>query len=222
MEILTILSWLKANRVIVFKAFLCALVASSIATSIFLYKQNKKLTEGLEMAQNNIEAYQGIASNSWQANNVLKLDISKLKQTNDSLLTKLDSVRHKLKIKPKQINIAATQSQSLYVNKGKGVRGQDIITTITKDTLYKDSIKYNDLTSVYYTIGKDTVNIQLDLKNTQYLFVYKKRQYKNKKSFFKRLFTLDFKRVTVYKYNITNSNDLLETSDVRVIEAIDK
>lgn len=222
MEILTILSWLKANRVIVFKAFLCALVASSIATSIFLYKQNKKLTEGLEMAQNNIEAYQGIASNSWQANNVLKLDISKLKQTNDSLLTKLDSVRHKLKIKPKQINIAATQSQSLYVNKGKGVRGQDIVTTIIKDTLYKDSIKYNDLTSVYYTIGKDTVNIQLDLKNTQYLFVYKKRQYKNKKSFFKRLFTLDFKRVTVYKYNITNSNDLLETSDVRVIEAIDK
>lgn len=222
MEILTILSWLKANRVIVFKAFLCALVASSIATSIFLYKQNKKLAEGLEMAQNNIEAYQGIASNSWQANNVLKLDISKLKQTNDSLLTKLDSVRHKLKIKPKQINIAATQSQSLYVNKGKGVRGQDIATTIIKDTLYKDSIKYNDLTSVYYTIGKDTVNIQLDLKNTQYLFVYKKRQYKNKKSFFKRLFTLDFKRVTVYKYNITNSNDLLETSDVRVIEAIDK
>ena len=222
MEILTILSWLKANRVIVFKAFLCALVASSIATSIFLYKQNKKLTEGLEMAQNNIEAYQGIASNSWQANNVLKLDISKLQQTNDSLLTKLDSVRHKLKIKPKQINIAATQSQSLYVNKGKGVRGQDIVTTIIKDTLYKDSIKYNDLTSVYYTIGKDTVNIQLDLKNTQYLFVYKKRQYKNKKSFFKRLFTLDFKRVTVYKYNITNSNDLLETSDVRVIEAIDK
>lgn len=222
MEILTILSWLKANRVIVFKAFLCALVASSIATSIFLYKQNKKLTEGLEMAQNNIEAYQGIASNSWQANNVLKLDISKLKQTNDSLLTKLDSVRHKLKIKPKQINIAATQSQSLYVNKGNGVRGQDIVTTIIKDTLYKDSIKYNDLTSVYYTIGKDTVNIQLDLKNTQYLFVYKKRQYKNKKSFFKRLFTLDFKRVTVYKYNITNSNDLLETSDVRVIEAIDK
>ena len=222
MEILTILSWLKANRVIVFKAFLCALVASSIATSIFLYKQNEKLTEGLEMAQNNIEAYQGIASNSWQANNVLKLDISKLKQTNDSLLTKLDSVRHKLKIKPKQINIAATQSQSLYVNKGKGVRGQDIVTTIIKDTLYKDSIKYNDLTSVYYTIGKDTVNIQLDLKNTQYLFVYKKRQYKNKKSFFKRLFTLDFKRVTVYKYNITNSNDLLETSDVRVIEAIDK
>lgn len=222
MEILTILSWLKANRVIVFKAFLCALVASSIATSIFLYKQNKKLTQGLEMAQNNIEAYQGIASNSWQANNVLKLDISKLKQTNDSLLTKLDSVRHKLKIKPKQINIAATQSQSLYVNKGKGVRGQDIVTTIIKDTLYKDSIKYNDLTSVYYTIGKDTVNIQLDLKNTQYLFVYKKRQYKNKKSFFKRLFTLDFKRVTVYKYNITNSNDLLETSDVRVIEAIDK
>ena len=44
----------------------------------------------------------------------------------------------------------------------------------------------------------------------------------NKKNFIKRLFTLDFKKIDVYKYNIVNTNNLIQTSDVRVIEAIDK
>nr|DAS39485.1 MAG TPA: hypothetical protein [Caudoviricetes sp.] len=33
------------------------MVALFITFSIILYKQNKRLTQGLEMAQNNIEAY---------------------------------------------------------------------------------------------------------------------------------------------------------------------
>jgi len=69
-----------------------------------------------------------------------------------------------LKIKPKQLTAAATQTQILDVNDGKGVGGD--LTTILKDTTYSDSIKYNDLTTVYYTIGKDTVNIGLDVRNT--------------------------------------------------------
>ena len=81
-----------------------------------------------------------------------------------------------------------------------------------------NNIQYNKYTTVYYTIGKDTVNIGLNLKNTQYLYTYKQKEYKNKKNFFKRLFTLDFKKVTHYKYKIINTNDLLKTSDVRIIE----
>ena len=50
------------------------------------------------MAQNNIEAYQGSLAESWQANNVLKLDIETLGQQNDKLLNQLDSVREELKI----------------------------------------------------------------------------------------------------------------------------
>jgi hypothetical protein len=38
----------------------------------------------------------------------------------------------------------------------------DII-TILKDSVYKDSLQYNNLTKVYYTIGKDSVNIKLDV-----------------------------------------------------------
>lgn len=169
------------------------------------------------MAQNNIEAYQGSLQESWQANNVLKLDIETLSQQNDELLQQVDSVRKELKIKEKQIRTAATQKQVIYVNVEKEVEG-DII-EILKDTTYTDSIKPNSLTTIHYTIGADTVRIGLDIKNTQYLYVYNKREYKNKKSFFKRLFTLDFKKVNKYKYEIVNTNDLLNTSDVRVIES---
>ena len=171
------------------------------------------------MAQNNIEAYQGSLAGSQQANNVLKLDIATLNQQNDKLLQDLDSVRKELKIKSKQIKTAATQTQVLSVNDSKGVGGD--LVEILKDTTYNDSIKYNDLTTVHYTIGRDTVSVGIDLKNTQYLFIHYTREYKNKKSFLKRLFTLDFKKVTKYKYHIENTNDLLKTQEVRVVESKD-
>lgn len=217
-----ILSWLMSHKKIAFKALLSLLVGLLVVFSINIYKQNKRLSKSLEMAQNNIEAYQGILNDSQQANNVLKLDMSQLRNINDSLIQKIDSVREQLKLKPKVIKTTATQTQTIYVTASKGVRGQDIIKTIQRDTVYKDTIQINPLTKIDYTIGKDTVSVNLDIKNQQFLYVYKHRQYKNKKSFIKRLFTLDFKKVDMYKYQIVNTNDIIKTSDVRVIEAIDK
>ena len=217
-----ILSWLISHKKIAIKALLSLLAGLLIVFSINIYKQNKRLSKSLEIAQNNIEAYQGILSGSQQANSVLKLDMSQLRNTNDSLIQKIDSVRQQLKIKPKVIKTTATQTQTIYVTANKGVRGQDIIKTIQRDTVYKDTIQINPLTKVNYTIGKDTVSIKLDIKNQQFLYVYKHKQYKNKKSFIKRLFTLDFKKIDIYKYQIVNTNDIIKTSDVRVIEAIDK
>ena len=217
-----ILSWLISHKKIAIKALLSLLVGLLVVFSINIYKQNKRLSKSLEMAQNNIEAYQGILNGSQQANNVLKLDMSQLQNVNDSLIQKIDSVRKELKLKPKVIRTTATQTQTIYVTASKWVSGQDIIKTIQKDTVYKDTILINPLTKIDYTIGKDTVSVNLDIKNQQFLYVYKKRQYKNKKSFIKRLFTLDFKKVDMYKYQIVNTNDIIKTSDVRVIESIDK
>ena len=140
-----------------------------------------------------------------------------LSEQNDILIQRIDSVRKANKIKPKQINVAATQSQVLTVNAGKKIE-KDIV-TILKDTTYQDSLFYNPLTKVYYTIGKDSVDIKLDIQNTQYLYIYSKKEYKNKKSFFKRLFTLDFKKVKKYKYHIENTNDLLKEDSIRIIES---
>jgi len=124
-----------------------------------------------------------------------------------------------LKIKSKHLHTAATQTQVINVKEDKGVGG-DIISV--KDSIYNDSIKFNDLTTVYYTITKDTVSIGLNVQNTQYLYIFVDRHYKRQKSFLKRLLTFDFKKVNSYKYNIVNTNDLIDTKDVRVIELTSK
>ena len=216
MNILTILTWLKSHYKIAAKAILSLSAALLLIYGITLYNTNKKLSESLEIAQNNIEAYQGSLNDSQQANNVLKLDMNKLLEQNDKLIQQIDSVRKINKIKSDNLHTAATQTQTIYVNNSKGVRG-DII-EILKDTVYTDTLQYNNLTKVYYSIGTDSVNIALDVKNTQYLYIFKTREYKNKKNFFKRLFTLDFKKVNKYKYKIVNTNNLLKEDSVRIIE----
>lgn len=220
MKIVTILRWLISHGNIAAKAILSLSAGFLLLWGISTYKENKSLSERLELAQNNIEAYQGALNGSQQAFNVLKLDMDKLSEQNDSLLNKLDEVRKEKKIKSSELNTAATQTQTLDVIKSKGVRG-DII-TILKDTIYTDTLQYNDLTKVYYSIGTDSVSIALDVKNTQYLYIYKKKQYKNKKNFIKRLLTFDWKKETKYKYEIVNTNDLLNTEDVRIVESISK
>ena len=173
------------------------------------------------MAQNNIEAYQGLLDSSQQANNVLRLDIKDLQNQKDEALHRVDSIRKLLKLKPKTISVAATQSQIINVNDSKGVEGGNII-TILKDTTYQDSIKYNPLTTVYYTIGTDTVNVGLKVENDMYFYLYTERQYKNKKNFIKRLFTWDWKKINIHKYEIYNTNDIIKTDNVRVVEITDK
>ena len=217
---IAIIKLLKDRIKIASNAILITCVALLFPACILLHKQNKTLSERVEIAQNNIEAYQDIANESWQASNVLKLDISKLSEQKDSLLLELDKVRKDNKIKANNVTTAATQTQTIDVNTSKEVQ-VDLI-EVLKDTVYTDSLFYNDLTKIYYSIGKDSVNIALSLKNTQYLYVYKQKQYKNKKNFIKRLLTLDWKKVYVYKYNITNTNPLINTEDVRVIETTSK
>ena len=220
MNILALISWLRSHVKLVATALVSILLLTTTVFSVNLYRKNKQLTDQLNYATNNIEAYQGIINDTQQANNVLRLDLKKLDEYNDSILNELDKVRKQNNIKSKEITTAATQRQTLNVSKSKGVGGD--LTVILKDTIYKDTIKYNDLTTISYTIGKDTVNIGVDLQNTQYLYVYTTKEYKNKKNFLQRLFTFDWKKIKKYKYKIVNTNDLLKSEDVRVVESNEK
>lgn len=213
-----ILSKIKNNYKTLLNAICGLLIAFCVASGILYHNKANRLSQELKMANNNIEAYQDALNGAQQASGVLRLDMKKLKDYNDELVQQLDSVRKTEKLKSKEIQVAATQKQIINVNKSKGVGG-DII-TILKDSVYKDSLQYNNLTKVYYTIGKDSVNIKLDVQNTQYLYVYKHREYKNKKNFFKRLITFDWKKKDVYKYKIRNTNDILKEDSIRIIEAI--
>lgn len=200
-----------------FKA-ICGLAAGlSLFFSTFLWKENKKLSESLEMAQNNIEMYQNALNGAVEQNNVLKLTAEDFKNSNDSLIQEMNKTLKQQKVSATKINTAATQTQNINVTADREVQGASI-TVNTPSKVYKDSIQFNDLTTVYYIIGEDTVHVALDINNTQYLYTYKHKEWKNKKKFFKRLITLDFKKVWKYKYEILNSNDLINTSDVRVVE----
>ena len=218
MSAIAMITWMKSHYKLLLNAILGLIVASSISFGIISHNRANRLSEELKIANNNIEAYQDELDDSQQASGVLMLDMKKLNDYNDKLVHQLDSVSKKHNIKSSEILTAATQKQIIDVNKSKGVRG-DII-TILKDSTYKDSLQYNNLTKVYYTIGKDSVNIKLDVKNTQFLYVYKHKQYKNKKNFFQRLFTFDWKKETRYKYKIVNTNDIMKEDSIRVIQAI--
>lgn len=208
------IAWIIKHRNSLKKAVFIASVGLLSLFSGILYKQNKSLSESLKIAETNVLAYQGLLNGSQQANNVLRLNVDELKDSKDSLLNELDKVREQLKISKKGLQFAATESQSMNVSSSKTTDGKVIV----KDSIYNDSIYYNDLTKVYYTIGNDTVSIALDIKNTEYFYVYTNRQYKNKKNFFKRLFTWDWKKINTVDYKIVNTNDLFDVQDVRVVE----
>lgn len=129
-------------------------------------------------------------------------------------------MRKTLGIKSKSVSVAATQSQTLNVKESKGVGGD--ITIIPKDTIIQDSIMFNLYTTAYYTITPDTVTISLDVNNDQYLYIYTVREYKNKKNFFKRLFTWDFKKVDKRKYVLYNTNSLIKSNNLRIVESTKK
>lgn len=218
--VLNILNVLIKYKSIVFKAVSGLAVASLIFCSAMLYKNNKKLSESLKMAQNNIEAYQNIANGYNEQNNMLMLTVDQLNNSNDSLLNVIKNNAKTNNIKIKEVNTVATQTQTIHVNDSKGVKG-DLVDILNSDSIYSDSIKYNDLTSIYFNIDKDSINIALDIKNTQYLYTFKHKQYKNNKNFFQRLFTLDFKKEYKYEYKIYNTNSLIDTNDVRVVEIVE-
>lgn len=215
MALLEAISLLWKNKKSIVKAANWLAVACLLTLCTFMHCENKRLSESLLTANNNIEAYQGIIEGKTNENRVLVLTVDQLKNTNDSILNKLVETSKKVNVKEKQLTTAATQTQTIYVNSSKGVRG-NIIDAI-QDSVYRDSIMFNELTSVTYTISKDTINIEIDLKNDSYLYVYKTKEYKNKKNFFKRLITLDFKKVEKTNYVIYDTNDLIKESDVRVV-----
>lgn len=210
--ITTALTWLVVHRNKLVKAILGLSVGILLAWGTALSKQNKKLSESLERAQNNIEAYQGSLAGSQQANNVLRLTVDELQTQKDKLTHEIDSVRKQLKIKPKQLNTAATQTQIINVIQSKEMN----------DSIREDTIKFNDLTTVTYKIAKDSITVGLDIHNKQYLYTFQDKHYVNKKSFLKRLFTWDWKKITEYKYEIINTNDLIKTDSVRVVEIVNK
>ena len=178
----------------------------------FLFIQNDKLktvNQRLDSVQNNYEYYMNKSSNVEDQNRILQLTIDDYKETKDSLINEIKTTQKKLKIKEKGLYQTQIQKQEIKHD----------TTVIVKSPNFTLEIKPNSLTSIIINKQDSLLTHKLDIKNSQTLFVTNKRIYKNKyKNWFVRLLNFDFKKKNDIRYQIHNSNDLIEITDSRMIE----
>ena len=115
---------------IVKNAILSLVVGLSILFGVVNCKNNQKISEELKTANSNIEAYQELQS-SQQASRVLYLDMAKLGETKDTILTKMNDVANNNNVKTKTMLTAATQTQEVNVKRSKKVEQDTIHDLVT-------------------------------------------------------------------------------------------
>ena len=188
-----------------------AVVIIMILTAfLFIQHQQLKDTQNyLDKVQNNYEYYMNKSSGIEQQNKILQFTINDYKETNDSLIAEIKATQKKLKIKEKELRQTQLQKQEIKYD----------TTLIVKSDDFELEIKPNSLTSIIINKKDSLLTHQLSIKNTQTLYVTNKRVYKNKyKNWFVRLLHFDWKKKDKIKYQIHNSNSLIEITDSRMIE----
>ena len=187
-------------------------VTISMILAAFLFIQTSKLEQAnkrLDMVQNNYEFYMNKNSNVEEQNRVLQLTINDYKETNDSLINEIKTTQKKLNIKEKELQQTQLQKQEIKHD----------TTVIVKTPNFTLEIKPNSLTSIIINKQDSLLTHKLSIKNVQTLFVTNKRVYRNTyKNWFTRLLHFDFKKKNTFRYQIHNSNDLIEITDSRLIE----
>lgn len=178
-----------------------------------MYKQNGVLDAKLGNEINNRMQYQAMVNNKENDNRVLRLNISDLSHSNDSLIQSLNETRKSLKIKDNALKQALSVSTVI----------RDTITIVLPDSLkqsvdFTAKLEHNPLTT--FTIGRvDGKAFCIpEIYNRQDLFIHSRKEYRNKKNFFQRLFTLDWKKDKINRYNIINSNLAIQVLNTRIIE----
>lgn len=178
----------------------------------FLFIQHKELEQTknvLDKVSSNYEYYMNKCSNVEEQNKVLQLNIEEYKETKDSLIQEIKTTQKKLKIKDKELQQTQAQKQEIKHD----------TTVIVKSNDFKLEIKPNSLTSIIINKQDSILTHTLDIKNQQTLFITNKRVYRNKyKNWFTRLLHFDWKKKNDIRYQIHNSNDLIQITDSRMIE----
>lgn len=188
-----------------------AVIIIMMLTAFLFIQHNKlKITEDtLDKVQSNYEYYMNKSSNVEQENKVLHLTIDDYKETKDSLINEIKTTQKKLKIKEKELKQTQLQKQEIKHD----------TTVIVKSNDFKLEINPNSLTSIIINKKDSLLTHSLSIKNTQTLYVTNERVYRNKyKNWFVRLLHFDWKKKNDIRYQIHNSNDLIEITDSRIIE----
>lgn len=204
MILTTIIGWFQKNIKIM------AVIIISILAAIIFYqgKQIKEKNREIDRVTNNTLFYQEQLSDKDEEIRTLNLSIDEFKNTNDSIIQNIVNIQEELKIKDKELKQAQSQNQEINID----------TTIVVGDKDFEKEIKPNELTSLII-IKKDSIlTAKISIKNSQTLFISNKREYKNQyKNWFRRLIHFDFKKRDVYKYQIHNSNPLIEVKETRLI-----
>lgn len=204
MILTTIFGWFWKNIKVV------AVIIISIFAAIIFYqgKQIKEKNRQIDRITNNTLFYQEQLSDKDKEIRTLNLTIDEFKNTNDSIIQDIVNIQEELKIKDKELKQAQSQNQEINID----------TTIVVGDKDFEKEIKPNELTSLII-IKKDSIlTAKISIQNTQTLFISNKREYKNQyKNWFRRLIHFDFKKRDVYKYQIHNSNPLIEVKETRLI-----
>lgn len=206
--ILNPLKWIRNNYNIVATLLISVLVSIVLMMNSSIQIKNQQI----DKLNNNVLFYQEQTSSIKDENRTLQLTIDEFKQSKDSVIVQLDELRKELKIKDDELEQVQQISQEIKVD----------TTVIVKEDNFVQEIKPNELTSLLISKKDSILTAKLDIKNEQTLFISTKKEYKNEyKNWFCRLIHFDFKKRTVRKYNIYNSNDLIKVLDTRVVQLSD-
>lgn len=185
-----------------------------IFSNMTLYKKVQEKDLQLGNSINNVRQYESIISEIENDNRALKFTIDDFKTSKDSLINELDKTKKELSIKDKELSLAVSNVTVIT---------DTIIGEVpAEDKNFFVELKPNELTTITISRKDELVECIPTIYNTQNLLVYNRKEYRNQnKKFFKRLFTLDFKKDNIQRYDITNSNDLIQTLDTRVIHIVE-
>jgi hypothetical protein len=181
------------------------------------YDNYVSMKEKMYTAETNAEVYKNIMKRRIKDNYALTLNIDDLRDSNDKLIHELDSVRKSLKIKGnKPGDVLSVSTTNLTSN--IDVKIPDTVKLV--DSINIDTTIYpNKDTKYTIKLKKRSLNCNLDINNSQYLYVYSTREYvEDYKGWLDRLIHLDYRKKDVTKYSIVNSNELIKVTDMRVIK----
>lgn len=193
-----------------FRSLILILLLYFGLSSLYYSSKVKRLDKELSIALNNSRQYESLLNQNKNDNRVLQLTINDFKNSNDSLINVIDNQRKKLSIKDKELEKAMSVKTVL----------RDTITQIipVKEKNFLVELKPNQLTTIKIQRVDSMLTCIPEIYNTQDLFIYSRKEYRNKrKNFFDRLIHFDFKKDKIERYQIINTNNLIQVEDTRII-----
>lgn len=194
------------------KLILIIIAIALSSLNIFTFKKMQQYKADAYMYLDNMRTYETMDSISKTENTALRLKLSDLRHSNDSLVVELIKTQKSLKRaqnKPGDVLMLSHSSIS---------KTDTVFIENNKDFKLDTVVSFNEKTRSYIKIDSNRLVNKLDIKFNTYFSVYPRREYLNKrKNFFCRLIHFDFKRTTRVKYDYSFDNEAIKPEGVRVI-----